>query len=532
MLDFPRWKVWSTWLMILAGIAVAIPSMFPKSEVASWPAFLPSKQIALGLDLAGGSQLLLEADASDAAKQRLQAKEEEVATELRRGTPRISIGDVSTQGGRLSFMVREPTQVDAAVERLRTLSQPVGLTGAREWNVEVVDSTRIVMTPTEEGAAQSLRNSMTVARDVVRRRVDPGGTKEVTVVNQGQQRILVQVPGVEDPDALKALIGQTARLEFKLVDLTADPAQVAQGRAPAGSQVLPMADGTGAIAVKRRVMVSGEQLVSAKQEFDQDGRPVVSIRFDAAGARRFGRVTQENVNKPFAIILDDKVLSAPNINEPILGGQAQISGNFTVETSNQLAIALASGKLPVKLNVIEERTVSAELGQDSIAKGTMASIVATLAVVLFMLITYGRFGVYATLALLINALLILGILAILPFGAALTMPGIAGFVLTIGAAVDANVLINERIREEQRRGRRVIDAIEHGYSEASTAIFDANITNVIAAVLMWYFGSGPIRGFAVVLMIGIITSVFTAVTFTRMLVAGWVKRKRPRALHI
>jgi preprotein translocase subunit SecD len=532
MLDFPRWKVWSTWLMILAGITVAIPSMFPKSEVASWPAFLPSKQIALGLDLAGGSQLLLEADASDAAKQRLQAKEEEVATELRRGTPRISIGDVSTQGGRLSFMVREPTQVDAAVERLRTLSQPVGLTGAREWNVEVVDSTRIVMTPTEEGAAQSLRNSMTVARDVVRRRVDPGGTKEVTVVNQGQQRILVQVPGVEDPDALKALIGQTARLEFKLVDLTADPAQVAQGRAPAGSQVLPMADGTGAIAVKRRVMVSGEQLVSAKQEFDQDGRPVVSIRFDAAGARRFGRVTQENVNKPFAIILDDKVLSAPNINEPILGGQAQISGNFTVETSNQLAIALASGKLPVKLNVIEERTVSAELGQDSIAKGTMASIVATLAVVLFMLITYGRFGVYATLALLINALLILGILAILPFGAALTMPGIAGFVLTIGAAVDANVLINERIREEQRRGRRVIDAIEHGYSEASTAIFDANITNVIAAVLMWYFGSGPIRGFAVVLMIGIITSVFTAVTFTRMLVAGWVKRKRPRALHI
>ncbi|HVL30580.1 MAG TPA: protein translocase subunit SecD, partial [Sphingomicrobium sp.] len=363
MLDFPRWKVWSIWLLIAAGIAVAIPSMFPKEEVAKWPAFLPSKQIALGLDLAGGSQLLLEADVRDAAKQRLEAKEEEVTTELRRGEPRIAIGDVSTQGGRLSFMVRDPTQLDAAVERLRALSQPVGLSGTREWDVQVVDSTRIVMTPTEAGAEAALRNSMTVARDVVRRRIDPGGTKEVTVVNQGARRILVQVPGVEDPDALKALIGQTARLEFKLVDLTADPNQVAEGRAPAGSQVLPMADGTGNVAVKRRVMVSGEQLIDAQQSFDQDGRPVVSIKFNTAGARRFGKTTQENVNKPFAIILDDKVLSAPNINEPILGGQAQISGNFTVDSANQLAIALASGKLPVKLNVIEERTVSAELGR-------------------------------------------------------------------------------------------------------------------------------------------------------------------------
>ena len=295
-----------------------------------------------------------------------------------------------------------------------------------------------------------------------------------------------------------------------------------------------MADGSGQIAVQRRVMVSGEQLVDAKQTFDQNGQPVVSITFNSAGARRFGRVTQENVNKPFAIILDDKVLSAPNINEPILGGQAQISGSFTVESANQLAIALASGKLPVKLNVIEERTVGPELGKDSIEKGLVASIAATLAVILFMLVTYGRFGVYATAALVVNALMMLGVLTIMSasVGASLTLPGIAGFVLTIGAAVDANVLINERIREEQRRGRRVIDALETGYKEASTAIFDANITNVIAAALMYYFGSGPIRGFAVVLMIGIITSVFTAVTFTRMLVAGWVKRKRPRELFI
>jgi preprotein translocase subunit SecD len=529
MLDFSRWKIWSISLVILIGILFAIPSMLPADLKARYPTWLPNATINLGLDLAGGSQLLLEADQADAAKQRLQAMEDQVATELRRN-PRVEIGDVSTAGGRVSFLVRDPTQVDTAVERLRAITQPVAMTGSRDWDVQVMDSTRIVLTPTQSGSQRAMRDAMTVARDVVRRRIDPQGTKEITVINQGADRILVEVPGVEDPEALKNLIGQTARLEFKLVDLTADQNQVAQGRAPAGSQVLPMAEGGGNIAVKRRVMVSGDQLVDAKQTFDQDGRPVVSISFNTAGARRFGRVTQENVNKPFAIILDDKVLSAPNINEPILGGQAQISGNFTVETANQLAVSLASGKLPVKLNVIEERTIGPELGKDSIQKGIIASVAATFAVILFMLVTYGRFGVYATLALIVNALLILGIMAV--FNASLTLPGIAGFVLTIGAAVDANVLINERIREEQRRGRKTLDAIETGYKEASTAIFDANITNVIAAVLMWYFGSGPIRGFAVVLMIGIVTSVFTAVNFTRMLVALWVRRQRPRVLHI
>ncbi len=530
MLDFPRWKVWAVTLTILAGILLAIPSLLPKEQVERWPAWLPSARINLGLDIAGGSQLLLEADIADAGKQRLQAMEDTVTTELRRGEPRIDIGDVSTAGGRLSFIVRDPTQLDAAVERLRALTQPVALTGKRAWDVTVVDSTRIVLTPTEAGAKQALKDSLTVARDVVRRRIDPGGTKEITVINQGDRRIFVQVPGVEDPEALKLLIGQTARLEFKLVDLNADPNQVAQGRAPPGSQVLPMADGTGGVAVQRRVMVSGEQLVDAKQGFDQNGRAVVDITFNAAGARRFGRVTQENVNKPFAIILDDKVLSAPNINEPILGGKAQISGNFTVETANQLAVSLASGKLPVKLNVIEERTVSAELGKDSIEAGTIASVFATLSVIGLMIITYGRFGVYASIALLVNAFMILGIMAV--FNATLTLPGIAGFVLTIGAAVDANVLINERIREELRRGRKMLDALETGYKEASTAIFDANITNTIAAALMMYFGSGPIRGFAVVLLIGIITSVFTAVNFTRMLVSIWIKSKRPRAINI
>jgi preprotein translocase subunit SecD len=529
MLDFPRWKVWSIWLTVAIGIFLAIPSLLPSAAKEKWAAWLPNQSISLGLDLAGGSQLLLEADIQDAAKQRLQAMEDTVSTELRRD-PRVEIGDVSTSGGRLSFMVRNPQQLDTAVERLRALTQPVGLTGNRDWDVQVVDGTRIVLTPTPSGASRAMKDAMTVARDVVRRRIDPQGTKEITVINQGERRILVQVPGVEDPEALKKLIGQTARLEFKLVDQSANISDVQQGRAPPGSQVLPMADGTGNIAVKRRVMVSGDQIVKANQAFDQDGQPVVSIGFNSAGARRFGRVTQENVNKPFAIILDEKVLSAPNINEPILGGQAQISGNFTVQSATDLAVSLASGKLPVKLNVIEERTVGPDLGKDSIRKGVIASILATVAVILFMLVTYGRFGLYTTLGLIVNALLILGLMSL--FNASLTLPGIAGFVLTIGAAVDANVLINERIREELRRGRRTLDAIDTGYREASTAIFDANITNVIAAGLMWYFGSGPIRGFAVVLMIGIVTSVFTAVNFTRMLVALWVRRKRPRELHI
>lgn len=531
MFDYPRWKVWLINLVIALGVLFAIPSMIAGSSLAKhWPHWLPQYKINLGLDLAGGSHLLLEGDASDALKKRLATKEEEVSTELGRGDTKIDIGDISTANGRLSFMVRDPRQLDAAVEKLRELTRPAGFTGQRDWDVAVVDMTRIVLTPTEAGTAKVLSDAMGVARDVVARRIDPGGTKEITVVTQGQNRILVQVPGVENPEALKNLIGQTARLEFKMVDQSADPNQVAQGRAPAGSQVLPMAEGGGSIAVKRRVLVDGDQLTSAKQEFDENGQPAIAFKFNVAGARRFARVTQENVGKPFAIILDDKVLSAPVIQSPILGGSGQITGNFTVESANDLAVSLASGKLPVKLNVIEERSVGPDLGKDSIEKGIIASIIATLSVMLFMLANYGRFGVYATIALIFNALLILGVMAI--FGATLTLPGIAGFVLTIGAAVDANVLINERIREEQRRGRKILDALETGYREASTAIFDANITNVIAAALMFYFGSGPIRGFAVVLMIGIVTSVFTAVNYTRMLVALWVKRKRPRTLNI
>ncbi len=530
MLEFPRWKVWLVSLVVAIGILLSIPSLIAATPAAKyWPKWLPDYKISLGLDLNGGSHLLLEADAGDAQKQRLQAMEDSVATELRRD-PRIDVGDISTAGGRLSFMVRNPTQIDAAVERMRNLTRPVALTGKRDWDVQVVDSTRVVLTPTPSG---------TIAGDEgcderrARRRPPPNrpvGYQGNHSRHRRRNRILVEVPGVEDPEALKKLIGQTARLEFKLVDLSANPVDVKAGRAPPGSEVLPMADGSGQIAVKRRVMVSGDQISKANQSFDENGRPDIQILFNSAGARRFGRTTQENVGKPFAIILDGKVLSYPTIEGPILGGNAQITGSFTVQSANDLAVSLASGKLPVKLNVIEERTVSAELGQDSIHKGAIASVVSVLAVIIFMLITYGRFGVYATIALVVNAFLILGIMAM--FNATLTLPGIAGFILTIGAAVDANVLINERIREEIRRGRRLLDAVETGYKEAFRAIFDANVTHVISAAIMAYFGSGPVRGFAVVLLIGVVTSVFTAVYFTRMLVALWIRRARPRELHI
>jgi preprotein translocase subunit SecD len=530
MLNFPRWKVWGITFLCVVGVLMSVPSFLPQPAFSRLPHWMQSVKVNLGLDLAGGSHLLLEAETGDVARQRLEAMEELMRRELR--TDHIAVTEVSTSGGQLSFLVRDPTQADAAARTAREQSQGTAFSGQRDWDVEA-DGGRIVMRQTQAGLDRAIDSAMSVAREVIDRRINALGTLEPTIIRQGTSRIVVQVPGLQDPEALKSLIGRTARLEFKLVDPNVTREQIDSGHAPIGSQILPYAEGgPGArIAVQRRAIITGDQIADAQQRFDQqDGRPVVSITFDTAGSHRFARVTQENVHKPFAIILDNVVISAPNINEPILGGQAQIAGSFTVETANQLAISLRSGRLPVELHVIEERTVGPDLGRDSIRLGIFASIAATLAVIFFMLITYGRFGVYTTIALILNAFMIIGIMAF--FNATLTLPGIAGFVLTIGAAVDANVLINERIREEQRRGRRLYDALEAGYREAQTAIFDANVTNVIAAVLMFYFGSGPIRGFAVVLMIGIVTSVFTAVNVTRMMVALWVRRARPKELHI
>ena len=533
MLDFPRWKVASIIGILAVLVALSIPSFIPEGSRPAWLNRAPT--INFGLDLAGGSYLLLEADVASLQATRLESMRDQIATEMRRGTPRIEIGDISTRGGQISFLLRDPTQVDAARERLLGITgSGAGMSGQREWDIQVVDSSRFVLRPTEAGITQALDTAMGDATEVVRRRIDALGTREPTIIRQGTNRIVVQVPGLQDPQALKALLGRTARLEFKLVDETATPQQLTSRQAPIGSQILPYPtnpSGIPFIAVKRPVIISGEQLVDATQEFDQQtNQPQVAITFDGQGGRRFARVTQENVGKPFAIILDNQVISAPNINQPILGGRASIFGSFTVESANELAIALRSGALAIDLKVIEESTVGPDLGADSIRAGVTASIVAVILVVLFMLVTYGRFGIYANLAVVINVLVIVGVLALIK--GTLTLPGIAGFVLTIGAAVDANVLINERIREERRRGRSVVQAVELGYKEASRTIFEANVTHAISGVIMLLLGSGPIKGFAVVLLIGIATSVFTAVTFTRMMVALWLRRTKPKTINI
>ncbi|MEO6154087.1 MAG: protein translocase subunit SecD [Croceibacterium sp.] len=531
MLDFPLWKRLYLWALTLFFAFAAVPSLYSLTA-APWPSFLPEPRIRLGLDLAGGSYLLLEAQPTQVAKQRLESMEESVRAAMRTAKPRIQIGDMSAAGGRLSVVIEDPTRVDAARGLIEPLTTGAGLSGKRDWTIQVLDGNRIVLAQTQEGLDLAVSQAMDSATEVVRKRIDALGTREPTIIRSGTNRIVVQVPGLQDPQALKDLLGKTAELEFKLVDQSALPSDIAQGIVPPGDEIVPYAPGEAgagtAIAVKRLGGIKGDQLTNAQQSFDsRSNQPLVAIQFDQQGGAKFARLTSENVNKPFAIILDGQVISAPNINEPILGGAATISGSFTVETANQLAIALRSGALPVDLKVMEESTISAELGKDSISKGTIAFGIGTLALMVFMLITYGRFGVYTCLALIFNLLMILGVMALLGSLAALTLPGIAGLVLTVGAAVDANVLINERIREERHRGRKVIQSVELGYKEASSAIFDGNATNLIAAVLMFLFGSGPIKGFAVVLMIGIVTSVFTAVTLTRMWVAGWLRRKRP-----
>ncbi len=540
MLDFPRWKTIAVTLTLVIGVLLSAPTLIPGSWSNSLPSWAAPK-VNLGLDLAGGSHILLEADVADVRQQRLDSMEGQLRNAMRKDpgpADDIVIGEVARSGNSLSFLVRDATKVDEVRERLNNLTSGAALTGQRDWDIEVRDSTRFVMTLTSAGLQKFIDEAMVGARDIVERRVNSLGTREPTIVLQGSDRIVVQVPGLQDPKALKDLLGQTARLEFReVLEAGFDPAEALQGRAPIGYEVATYVDPADApdptqpyVVVSRQVMIAGDQLEKAEAGFDQYSQPVVDIGFNSAGATAFARVTRTQVGQQFAMLIDGKVLSAPRINDPILNGQAQISGSFTSESANNLSIALKSGALPVKLAVVEERTVGPDLGQESIERGAIAAAIATALTLLFMLIVYGRFGVYANIALILNILLIVGIMAVM--GATLTLPGIAGFVLTIGAAVDANVLINERIREELRRGRKVMAAVETGYKEASRAIFDANITNVIAAVLMFVFGSGPIRGFAVVLTIGIVTSVFTAVTVSRMFASQWLRKARPQSLTI
>ncbi|MBX7526397.1 protein translocase subunit SecD [Qipengyuania vesicularis] len=527
MLEFPTWKKVMLWGIAILGVLAALPSIASLTN-NDWPEQLPNPTVNLGLDLAGGSHILLEAEASQVAAKRLEDMEEGVRSALRRAEPRIRIGDVSTENGQLSFFLDEASEVDRARAEIEGLMNGTG--PVREWDLQVVDGQRFVLTPTQAGLDNAVDGAMEGALRTIGIRVDELGTREPTILRQGDTRIVVQVPGLQDPEQLKELLGKTAKLEFKLVERGATQEEVDRGFV-SGGEVVPYADGPGGVVVRRLGGIDGDTLTGAVQTFDsQTNEPVVSITFNPDGGRRFRVMTTRYTGRQFAIILDGEVISAPVMQEPIVNGQSQISGTFTVESANELAIQLRSGALPVDLSVVEERTVGPDLGADSIKQGLLAMGIGTLLVMVLMIVSYGRFGIYATVALFINVMMLLGIMAAL--NATLTLPGIAGFVLTIGAAVDANVLINERIREERKRGRRVIAAVENGYKEASRAIYDANVTNFIAGVLLFNFGSGPIKGFAVVLVVGLFTSVFTALPLTRMWVAGWLRKARPADLNL
>ncbi|MCB8836684.1 protein translocase subunit SecDF [Aurantimonas sp. VKM B-3413] len=534
MLYFSRWKTILIWLTVLVGVVFALPNVLGKQTLADLPSFVPKDQVTLGLDLQGGSYILLQVDRESLIKDRLQSVRDEVRQILR--TARVGYSAISDNGTTVTVRLRDPSQADQAREALADLTQPVSgglLSGGtvQEVAIEQPQAGVLNVSLTEEGISYRVTNAVSQSIEVVRRRVDELGTTEPLIQRQGQDRIMVQVPGLGDPQRLKALLNQTAKLTFRLVDQSESPDAVARGgRAPAGSELLYTNDNPPQpVLVQKQVMVSGENLTDAQAGFDQQtNQPVVNIRFDSQGAQRFGRVTQQNVGKPFAIVLDNKVLSAPNIREAILGGQAQISGNFTVQSANDLAVLLRAGALPATLNIIEERTVGPGLGADSIAAGENAGIIGAVLVVVFMLAAYGFLGVIANIALTVNVILLFAILTLI--GSTLTLPGIAGIVLTIGMAVDSNVLIYERIRDERRQGRSVIQAIDIGFQKALATILDANITTLIAAVVLFFLGSGPVRGFAVTLAIGIITTVFTAFTLTRWLVAEWVRRRRPKEL--
>jgi len=496
-----------------------------------WPSFLPSDIVNLGLDLRGGAHLLVEVKVADVYAQRMKSLWPEVRDTLRK--ERATVGTIRLQdapAGELRVKISNPSAMAQAIEFVSVLSQTiVSLNSVGEKDLVVTgqgDTLIVTLSEAEKVAtdARTLQQSL----EIVRRRIDEVGTREPTIQRQGNDRILIQVPGIGSAAELKALIGTTAQLTFQhVIGQTGDP----DAAAGAGNEVVPSLDREGVYYILDAApVVSGEDLVDAQPSFDQNGRPAVNFRFDPTGARKFGDYTAENIGNPFAIVLDGEVISAPVIQSHIPGGSGIITGNFTVEESTNLAVLLRAGALPAGLDFLEERTIGPELGADSIAAGKIASLVAGIAVLVFMVLSYGLFGLFANVALMINIALIFGLLSWI--GGTLTLPGIAGIVLTIGMAVDANVLIFERIREELKAGKGPARAIELGYEKALSAIADANITTLITAIILFAAGSGPVRGFAITLGLGIITSVFTAIYVTRLLVVIWFERRRPKTIEV
>ena len=533
MLYFSRWKALAIILTALVVCLCAVPNFFPEAKVKTWPVWA-QRHLVLGLDLQGGSHLLLEVDSNYVKKEKL----DQVRDDVRRVLREAKIGYTGLVGRADNVEVRITKDTDApkALTKLRELSQPLGgllgSSGQRSLEVSDAGGGLIRLTVPQAAITERIRQTIEQSIQIVERRVNQLGTVEPMIQRQGTDRILVQVPGLQDPTELKRILGKTAKMEFRMVDSTVPPDQATQGRVPPDSELLMSAQTPKVpYVIKKQVLVSGGDLTDAQPGFDQrTNEPIVSFRFNTSGSRKFAQATSENVGQPFAIVLDNEVISAPVIREPITGGSGQISGSFTVQQANELALLLRAGALPAPLTVIEERTVGPGLGQDSIEKGELAAYIGSIMVIVFMLVTYRLFGVFANIAVAINVAMIFGVLSLL--NATLTLPGIAGIVLTVGIAVDSNVLIYERIREELRGGRNAISAIDAGFKRALSTILDSNITTFIAAAVLFYIGTGPVRGFAVTLGIGIITTVFTAFTLTRLIVAGWVRWKRPQSVPI
>lgn len=533
MLRFSRTKIATTLGFLALMLLLAVPSMMSreqrnayKASIPSWvPSWaVPTRAIVLGLDLQGGSHILMEVDRADLVRSQ--------AVQLRDDTRRVlRETGVAFEGGiqlnprGVQVRVSDPAGRARLLPKLRELSQPItnvilGQTGARTLDVTESPDGLIQILLSSDGITDRVRRAIEQSIEVIRRRIDSTGTVEPSIQRQGADRILIQVPGLEDPEVLIRLLGRTAKLEFRLLGDTGST----------DTELLPSKDDAGRrVPVERGVIVGGQELTDAQPAFDsRTNEPIVNFRFSLRGAALFGQATTQNVGRPLAIVLDNEVISAPRILQPITGGSGQISGRFTVQDANDLSVLLRSGALPAKLTVVERRTVGPGLGADSIRAGTIATYVATLLVVIYMFLTYGVFGFIANIALIVHVGLIFGLMSVLE--ATLTLPGIAGIVLTIGTAVDSNVLIYERIREEAQAGRSVISAIQAGFDRAFATIIDSNSTMAIAAVILFFMGSGPVRGFAVVFILGILTTVITAVTLTRMMIALWYGWARPKAI--
>ena len=532
-MQFSRIRAVIIALVAILAVAFTIPSFLPKETLDAMPDWLPKRTIVLGLDLQGGSHLLLGVNKQSIVDQRVK--------DLRRDARAVlanenGIGNIITTGPQsITVELTDPTQKDAALKALETLQNTVGnsmfsVGGTQELSFSSTDDGKITIALTEQGIDQRMSALVTQSMEVIRKRVDELGTTEPSIQRQGQDRVLLQVPGFGDSTRLKDIVSKTARLTFHMVYPGMTAAQAEAQGLPAGTMILPSQDG-GKELLYEDVSLGGESLTDSQPGFDQQtGRSVVTFKFDTRGAVTFSDITSKNVGKRFAIVLDNQVLTAPVIQQPITGGSGQISGSFTPQSANDLAVLLRAGALPASLDVVEERSVGPSLGADSIHSGILAGAVAAILVLTFMVVAYGLFGLFADVALVLNIVLMLAALSIL--GATLTLPGIAGIVLTIGVAVDANVLIYERMREEQRAGKSILASLDAGFHRAWGTIIDSHLTQLIAAIVLYFLGSGPIQGFAVTLALGILTSLFTAYTVTRLFISIWYQWRRPKTLRI